>query len=137
MLKSKWTPRRRALGKLLPLPVNRHCVGESAHAIAGEGADVSGLEGEDDVLLGDAGGGELFGDGAVGAVVLHPDLSVVDVHVDDGAVDAAAAVPADVQDLVVVVVAVDDGLGVDLAIGGAVAGIFADEAGEDFASSRK
>src|SRR5262245_20987664 len=89
------------------------------------------MEGQHDVLAGDAGSDKLLGDGARGAVVLHPDLAAADVDVDDRAVHAADAVPADVHHLVMVARRVHHGLRHDLAVRGLVAGVLLDEGTND------
>src|SRR5262249_11759094 len=94
-------------------------------------ADVDGVEGQHDVLARDARRQQLVGHGLVGAVVLNPDLAVLDVKVDDGAVDAPDAVPADVHHLVMVLLGVHDRLRVDLAVGRLIARILLDQAAYD------
>src|SRR5579871_1484273 len=86
----------------------------SRHRVIGVWPHLGGLEAEDDVLAGDAGRDELLGDRAIGSVVLYPDLPVDDVDVHDAAMHPAFVVPADVHDLVVVLLRINDGLGVDL-----------------------
>ena len=56
------------------------------------------VPGRNDVLLRDARSQQFVGDGAVRAVVLNPNLVADEVDVDDRAVHALDAVPADVQE---------------------------------------
>lgn len=68
------------------------------------------MEGEDDVLFGDAEFDELVGDADFGAVVLNPDFAVFDVEVEDAAKLTTFVAPANVEKLVVVMLIVEDGL---------------------------
>jgi hypothetical protein len=86
-----------------------------------------------DVLARNAGLYKLLGHWARCAVVLDPNLAVVDIDVNDGTVYPADAVPADVHDFVVVTVAVHDGLRLDLAMRRLVTGLLLNETGHDLA----
>src|SRR5262249_24054303 len=68
----------------------------------------------------------------VGAIVLDPHLAVADVDVNDRAVDAPVPLPAHLHHLVVVVLAVHDGFCADVTAGRLVAGVFLDQAADDF-----
>jgi hypothetical protein len=86
---------------------------------------------QDDILARDAGRHQLLRDRARRAVILDPHLTITDVDMHNHAVDAADAVPADVEDLVVVPITVHDGLRLDLAVRGLVPSILLDEGPDD------
>src|SRR5260370_13541279 len=86
-------------------------------------AHVWQMESKHNVLARDTRSQQFVGHRTRRAVVLHPDLAVLDVNVNDAAVDAPDTVPADVHDLVVIVLAVHDCLGLDPAVRGRVPGV--------------
>src|SRR5207248_18313 len=87
---------------------------------------------QDDVVARDARRNQLLRHGTRCTVVLYPDLAVNDVDVDDRAVYATNPVPAHVHHLVVIPVAVHNGLGFDLTVGWFVTCILADPPSRPF-----
>src|SRR4051812_48769653 len=73
-------------------------------------------EPDDDVLLRHAGLDQFLADPAVGAVMLDPHLAIPYVDVEDRPVNPRLPLPADVDHLVMVALAVDDRLAADLAV---------------------
>src|SRR5262249_54922016 len=96
----------------------------SADGEAGVVTEFPRMPGQHDVLLRDARCDQLVGDGAVRPVVLNPYLVADDVDVEDRAVDALDAVPADVQEFKMVTFRIHDQLRIDLAIRRLVPGVF-------------
>ena len=105
----------------------------SANPIVCQRPHVLWLKAQHNVVPGDAGRHHLLADFDVGAVVLDPHLAVTDVDVDDRAMNAAAAVPTHLHDLVVIVLAVHDRFRADVAVHRLVAGIFFDQTPHDVA----
>lgn len=98
-------------------------------------ADIGGVEAQDDIFARDARCGQLLGHRSIGAIVLNPDFSSNNVNVDDGAMDAAMTVPADVQDLEVISPGVYHCFGVDLAVRRLVLRVFFDDAADNLTVS--
>src|SRR5258708_557234 len=84
-----------------------------------------------DVLGGDARRDAFFCDGAIRAVVLNPQLPTDDVEVDHAPMNTLVAIPADVHDCVMVVVAVDDCFLVDFPVRGFETRVFLDHPDDD------
>jgi hypothetical protein len=68
------------------------------------------MEGKDDVLFGDSELDELVGDADFGAVMLNPDFALFDVEMEDAAKLTVIVAPADVEQLVVVMLGIKNGL---------------------------
>ena len=85
-----------------------------AYGEFGELAFEGGVEAEDDVVFGDALFDEFEGDAAFSPIVLNPDFAVFDVEVKDAAVDTTFVGPADMDNLVMVALGVEDCLGLQV-----------------------
>src|SRR5947209_7167301 len=79
-------------------------------------AQLGGMESEHDILPGNAGCHKFFRHGTRSAVVLHPHLPRLNIHVDDGAMYAALAVPTNVEHLVMIPLRVRNRFGFDLSV---------------------
>src|SRR6185437_1422612 len=94
-------------------------------------AHVGRLEREHDVLRGDARGQQIIDDAGARPVVLDPDLPVMHVEVEHGAMHPRRAVPAAVDELVVPLRVVTDGLDADVTHRGVHRAVPADDALDD------
>jgi hypothetical protein len=72
--------------------------------------DFGFVECQDNVLFGYAEFDELVGNACFSAIVLYPDFVLFDVEVEDAAEGSFVIAPTDVQELVVIVFAIEEGL---------------------------
>src|SRR5437016_495575 len=89
-------------------PSRRAC--DSGHSVWGEVSRIGGMKSNHDMTLGYTRLDELTDNFEVRAIVLHPDLAVPDVDVDDAAMYPAFGRPTDVEQFIVSVGVVEDGL---------------------------
>src|SRR5262249_31174468 len=93
------------------------------------------MKSQHNVFLRYAGRKQLIGDRPVRAIVLDPDLATDNVEVNHRSMHASLPVPADMHDLIVVLVSIDDGFCINLAVGRLVTGILLDDPTGDFSIS--
>jgi hypothetical protein len=85
------------------------------------------MESQNDVLSGHTGRDQPVGDPLLRTIVLDPDLALLDIHVDDTAVDPMLAVPADGHQLIMPGLGEEDLLDLDIAIRGLVRAVLPED----------
>src|SRR5579864_2261050 len=85
-------------------------------------ANIGRMKAENNVFARNPRGDQFLGNRARRTVVLYPHFAVDDVDVNDRTMNAADAVPADMHELIMIVLLVRDGLRVNLSVRRFIAG---------------
>jgi hypothetical protein len=85
------------------------------------------LKTQDDLIFRHPGRDQPIGNPILSAIVLNPDLGVLDINVHQEAVNPAVTVPSDVHQLVMALDRIEYRFDLDLAIGQLMSAIFAQE----------